>query len=295
MARKFFFALVFTFLLSPVNCLDASAQNAADHAVSTSALAASYPNTEAGFRQFLSDYITTAKTGNLTLLNSAVEATDIPDYEHWFLKTYPGPGESWIEPYAKGLNNNHILMKNLLTYIAQQEGELVVRKVKENPQGDKGMEWGMLHAAALPVDLYNARWKQLDENPGEKHDLLVGYFYYIDGGFRWDSNIREVSGPKYRVDPIYPYPTDGKHPAGKIMLKFNILINGSVSKSDISVLQPNGFSTDAKLVEAAKTAVEQWRYWPPNLFGVSNDVNKIAIINVAPPANTAHGPQEKTK
>jgi TonB family protein len=295
MARKFFFVLAFTFLLSQANCLDASAQDAANHAVSPSAIAASYPNTEDGFRQFLSDCIATTKTGNQVLFNSAVEATDIPDYEQWFLKTYPGPGESWIEPYAKGLNNNHILMKNLLTYIAQHEGELVVRKVKENPQGDKGMEWGMLHAAALPVDIYNARWKQLNESPTEKHDLFIGYFYYINGGFRWDSNIREVSGPKFRVDPIYPYPSDGKHPSGKVLLKFRIQKDGSVSKSDISVLQTNGLLTDSKLAKAAKKAVEQWRYWPPNLFDVSNDVNKIAIISVEPPAVSAHGSPETPK
>jgi hypothetical protein len=281
MFRKRLPALFLT-LICQLSGLFLYAQDAALQTIPSQSIASQYPNSEDGFRRFLSDCVNTAKIGTQAQLNSAIVATDIPNYDQWFLSTYPGPGKSWIEPYAKGLNNNHILLKNMITYIAQHDGELVVRKVIDNPQGDRGKEWGMLHGEALPVDIYNARWKQLNENPTEKHDFLIGYFFYIDGGFRWDSGIREISGPEYRVDPIYPYPSDGKHPSGKVMLKFKILMDGSVSKNDITVYASSGFSQDPWLVDAAKKAVAQWLYWPPNLFDGSNEVYKVAMIDVIP-------------
>jgi hypothetical protein len=152
-----------------------------------------YPNTRDGLYQFLTNCIAAAKSGNQSQVDADVKSMEIPDYANWFRETWPGPGESWIGPYGKTLQGNESSMKNLLTYLAHQDGTFIVRKVNDSPEPGKGMEWGMLHAAARPVDLYYAGWKHDTEHPVHGRDVPIGYFYFINGGFRWDSLVRFFS------------------------------------------------------------------------------------------------------
>jgi hypothetical protein len=50
------------------------------------------------------------------------------------------------------------------------------------------MEWGMLHNSRTPLDMYYASWKSAPGAPDE----WIGYFFYVDGMFRWDSTLSRV-------------------------------------------------------------------------------------------------------
>jgi hypothetical protein len=273
------------------------AQEPGNPATSPPTAAKLYPNTTAGFHEFLTDCITAAKATDQSELGSLIASTAIPNYEQWFRKTYPGPAESWIGPYGKELRDKQILMKNLLSYLAHQNGELVIKKVIDSPDEGKGMEWGMLHAAAQPVDIYFASWNAESALSEQAYNLPIGHFYFIDGAFRLDSLIRYSNAPIYRVDPIYPYPSDGNHPVGLVLLGFKILEDGSVSRTNIkaSSNQSHGFSSDPKLIKAAADALMQWRFRPPNLYVLGDEMALTEIIKVAPLTAAGVTSQDNTK
>jgi TonB family protein len=101
--------------------------------------------------------------------------------------------ESWIEPYEKDLPQHEREFQQLLEGLAKTDGQLVLRKVNDDPEPGKGMEWGMLHSAKAPLDIYFAAWKTEANQNGRP--VAIGYFYFIDGKFRWDSLILVFSIP----------------------------------------------------------------------------------------------------
>ena len=72
---------------------------------------------------------------------------------------------------------------------AQDDGEIRVRKLVDKPGGNRDMEWGMIHNSRTPLDIYHADWKSGTGAPNE----WIGYFIYINGGFRLNSTGRRVA------------------------------------------------------------------------------------------------------
>jgi hypothetical protein len=248
----------------------------------------SFPDTREGLRQFLGECILSAKSNDKKKLDSELRGTEIPDYANWLPATWPGPGPSWVEPYGRDLSKNEAQFRRLLVYLARQEGELIIRKVNDEPQGGKGMEWGMLQSMARPVDIFYASWKREPGPPVDERDLPIGYFFYVNGGFRWDSMTHFSSTSLvHRVDPVYPYEVDGKHPAGTVILRFTVARDGTVKAGTIQAMPGPKFATDPKLIKAASDALKQWIYRPPSLYGNSEETVSFARIVVAPsaPAN----------
>jgi hypothetical protein len=58
--------------------------------------------------------------------------------------------------------------------------------VNDEPQPDRGLEWGLLNSANKPLDYYFASWKM---SSNDIYGEPIGYFVFIDGMFRWDSLI----------------------------------------------------------------------------------------------------------
>jgi hypothetical protein len=103
---------------------------------------AGFPDTEDGLKQFLTQTI--ARANNHRSLVASVKSTEIPNFVAFFRITYPGPGDSWIGPYGSGLQQNDERIEGLLTFLSHVDGEVFVRKLVDDPNGDHGMEWGML-------------------------------------------------------------------------------------------------------------------------------------------------------
>jgi hypothetical protein len=78
--------------------------------------------------------------------------------------------------------------------LAQGEGEIQIRKLVDKPGGDRDMEWGMIHNSRTPLDIYHAGWKSSTAAPDE----WGGYFIYIDGMFRLESQGRRISVVRVR-------------------------------------------------------------------------------------------------
>jgi hypothetical protein len=149
-----------------------------------------YPNTPDGLRDFLSELREADKSGDQAKVDSMIKQTEIPEYRNWFCSVYiPGSGLSWAIPYGNSLAQNEQSFKALWEKLAQDDGEIRVRKLADKPGGNRDMEWGMIHNSRKPLDIYHADWKSGTGAPNE----WIGYFIYINGGFRLNSTGRRVA------------------------------------------------------------------------------------------------------
>jgi TonB family protein len=269
-------------LLVVLNALALQAQQSAD----TTASQVAYPNTVDGLRNFLRDMRTYAARGEQDKLAAAIKQTEIPNAADWFHKTYPESANSWIGPYRKGLKQRDREMQGLLQSLATANGDFFARKVNDSPQPGKGYEWGMLQSMRQPVDIYFANWRDPQPNPSAI-DKPIGYFMYIDGGFRWDSLVTFVltmkpdknpatlpEGAAYRVgggvsvpkaiyhpDPQYPIAArDSNLPATVILW---VIVGPDGLPHEIRVAQAAGHGFDENAIEA----VQKWRFKPAKKDG----------------------------
>jgi hypothetical protein len=173
-----------------------SAPDTLNESQTQAAGSAQYPNNLDGLREFLSELRAAAKSGDQVKVDSMIKQTEIPEYRNWFLSVYvPGSGLSWAIPYGNNLVQNEQSFKALWEKLAQDDGEIRVRKLVDKPGGNRDLEWGMIHNSRTPLDIYHASWKSRTGAPDE----WIGYLIYIDGMFRFDSLVRRVS--VVRVSP----------------------------------------------------------------------------------------------
>ena len=165
---------------------DPGTPNGAQQAAGT----AQFPNTPDGLREFLTELRAAARSDDQPKVDSMIKQTEIPEYRNWFCSVYmPGSGLSWAIPYGEHLAENEQSFKALWEKLAQDNGEIRIRKLVDKPGGGRGLEWGMLHNSRTPLDIYNADWKSRNE----ASDEWIGYFIYLDGMFRFDSTVHKVS------------------------------------------------------------------------------------------------------
>ena len=117
-----------------------------EQSVSSPATAApsTYANTSQGLKQFLEDIRTAAKRGDGDKVDAFVKGMEIPDCDAWLHKMYDSDkADSWMGLCeAKVLGPKENSMRELFAHIAEEDGEITTRKVNDNPQPGKGLEWG---------------------------------------------------------------------------------------------------------------------------------------------------------
>jgi hypothetical protein len=166
---------------------------------------APYANTAEGLKLLLNDMRTAAKSGDETSLASFIKNTEIPDCGAWLHKMYAtdkaDSGMALCEGESRDPRERDLTQ--MFRRIGKVDGEFVTRKVNDNPEPGHGLEWGMLQAIRQPLDIYWAGWLASTE-PNESGADPVGYFMFIDGGFRWDSTITSLRLSK--INPVIDQP-----------------------------------------------------------------------------------------
>lgn len=249
-----------------------------------------YANTAEGLKQSLSDMRAAAKEGNGERLAALVKGTEIPNCDAWLHKMYDSDkADSWMGLCdAKVLASKEKSMHELFNRLAHEDGRILTRKVNDNPQPGKGLEWGWLQAIKQPLDIYWASWLPSGE-PKESEADPIGYFMFIDGEFRWESGIQSFKPSQTRranivmpkltkkVDPVYPAGASANHISGTVRVYFVIGADGVVHINPHATKE-DGFSDDPDLVKAAADAVRQWRYQPLTIDGKPVDMDFHADI-----------------
>jgi TonB family protein len=246
-------------------------------AAPASATASTYANTTEGLKHLLLDMRKTAKDGNEAKLAALVRDMEIPNCDAWLHRMYDSDkADSWMGLCeAKFRDPRERDMRELFGHLAKQDGEFITRKVNDNPQPGKGLEWGWLQAIKQPLDIYWAGWLPTSESEADP----IGYFMFIDGAFRWESSIQsfkqsqtkathsKIVFPKLikKVDPIYPPEAAARNVVGTVRVYY--VIGGDGLVYNAHAISGEGLSDDPLLRKAAEDAVRQWRYLPLTIDG----------------------------
>ncbi|MGB9068859.1 MAG: hypothetical protein WCC21_09830 [Candidatus Acidiferrales bacterium] len=177
--------LVFSFLSGSIPTR--SQEPTASHPASA-AEASKYPDTKAGLQQFLNDISETARDDDSQKLGMLVKSMEIPNCDAWLHTMYESEkADSWMSQCdARTLRTNEQSLIERFNGLAKADGEFIVRQVNDDPEPGRGLEWGWLQAIRRPLDIYFVTWKP-EERPTTEP---IGYFLFVDGGFRWDSAIQ---------------------------------------------------------------------------------------------------------
>jgi len=187
---------------------------------------------------------------------------------------------------SKTLRSQEKSMEELFAGFAKEGGEFSTRKVNDNPQGGEGgLESGMVHGGKEPLEVYFASWKSPNQSKEAKGEP-IGYFYFLDGGFRWDSLISfpkiKISNAKIvpaelikKVEPVYPADAAAQHISGTVRVYY--VIGGDGAVYNAHALSGEGLSEDPSLRKAAEDAVLQWRYQPATMDGKPIQTNAVTV------------------
>jgi TonB family protein len=242
------------------------------------AAASQYADTTESFYRFLHDILDATKNGDKQRVSYLMKSTEIPNCDAWLHQMYKSDSaDSWM-----GLCDPKILatkeksMEEQFAALTHEQGDFSVRKVNDNPEGGPGgYEAGMVVGAKVPLEVYFAWWKAAKEP--ELRGNALGYFYFLDGSFRWDSGT--IAFPKIKistakivhaqlikkVDPVYPPDASAQHITGTVRVYY--VIGGDGKVYNAHALSGEGLSEDPSLRKAAEEAVLQWIYQPATMDG----------------------------
>jgi TonB family protein len=188
-ARKFSLSLLTVSLLL---ALPVRAQESAGPSAPPSSVPVTYPDTADGLRRLLQTMLAATANNDQRALWILIKDTEIPNYRDWFISAFGREqGLSWAQPYAKELASNESNLQFLLNDLDGKEGAFATRQVNGTQRAGNQMEEAMQELAANtnhPVDIYYADWNA-SAGGGDSKKVPIGYFMFIDGKFRWNSNV----------------------------------------------------------------------------------------------------------
>jgi TonB family protein len=261
----------------------------------TQTTTSAYPNTTHGLRQLLQDMLAAAKNGETEKLSAFVKDLRIPNCEVWLHKMFDAEkaDRGMASCDSKNLTSEERSLVELFLHLGKREGNIVIRKVNDQPQPAYSRDWLWLHAVRSPLDIYDASWEAHDRPENLSGESVGGgYFLFIEGGFRWESepqfvapkiNMATFIPPKLikQVQPAYPPAAEAQHIGGTVRLEFVVGADGAVYNAH--ALAGNGLSDDPSLIKAAKDAVLQRHYQPATVEGKPiQAAGVLATITFAP-------------
>ena len=178
------------FLSAPVHAQTAAKAKATTEQ-KTAARPPKYPDSADGLKLLLQDVLGSGKLGGSPKLAAFVYDLEIPDYANWFPKAFgKETGDAWAKSYDGATDFLTVELQALFIRLAEQNLEIVTRKVSGAPQSDA--EQRALQRFQQPVDVFFAGSRPRPDASGDSasaSDILIsplGYFWFIDGKFRWD-------------------------------------------------------------------------------------------------------------
>ena len=140
------------------------------------------PNSPEGLHGFLDSAVAAAKSGDVDKLTRMVKNMEIPNCPSWVAAHEPD-NQGWADLCNHTfLDNREKSMRDPLTRISQQYGEIAVRSVNKSSQPGTERVW--LQELKRSVDMYFAEWRKTGTASDPQADQ-IGYFLFIGGSYRW--------------------------------------------------------------------------------------------------------------
>jgi TonB family protein len=217
----------------------------------------------------MADVLDSARRGYEEKVARSIKDMEIPDFKTWSATAFvQDKAKNWSDAYGAGLERNEAAFEKLFVQLAQLRGQISTRKINDSPQTAEGPELAVLSSLKQHTDIYVAEWRDAI-TAADANGEAIGYFFFLDGKFRWDSTVTlprprstssAIAPPRLvkRVDPIYPLEARTAGVGGPVTLRIKVQIDGRPLFEGV-------VSGDERLVQAAKDAVLQWHFEPASV------------------------------
>jgi len=242
-----------------------------------------YPDTIDGLRELLQELVAAIQKGDTQENSRITQSLVLPDYKTWFVQVFgTTAGGGVADLYSESLRHPGPSVSDSLRGVVQ-DGKTNIRVKRFEPTDDSLPEWyvrPLATAMQKPTALYRADAYKDQESSWN----FPGYFFYVDGGFRFVSlyAFRDVPGVMparirvggnvqaasitHFVHPTYPLDAKMKHIQGTVMLHAIIGKDGRITNLEFLGGPP-------ELKKAAMDAVQKWIYKPTLLLGKPVEVD----------------------
>ena len=255
-------------------CLHAKQGTPAIPSQATPQTAVSYPDSPTGLQHFLEDLFAAIKNSDKSKTDSLWQSTVLPDHAAWFTRVFGDKeGPAVDANYAKQLTNSASGPTKVFTYSADLQTVKFVVMPLSQAAVSRPDSWAKPIYLSLrgPMSAYRAE----AIGPGNVDSHMLGYFFYVDGGYRQIdelvfsglSSTKQYTGLPYisgaeaqmlllqGAPPVTPTLVNRQGISNTVMLNIVIDVLGQVKSATI-------LSGDLVLGNAARAAVLGWRYRP---------------------------------
>ena len=105
---------------------------------------------------------------------------EIPDAQAWYLANFGKSGLETANSYKENLLASEERFRNQMVVFAREDGYFSVKK-----QDAKKVYPSLVTAP----EVFLAAWGSISVSGEHPDETPFGYFFYVDGKFRWDSTI----------------------------------------------------------------------------------------------------------
>ena len=235
---------------------------------------AAAPDSPRALQDFLEDLISAIKSDDKPKIDSLWRSTVLPEHAAWFASEFgDSEGAALDAAYAKQLTSAATGPGKTYTYVAGLDSVKLVVLPLAQAAVSRPDSWAEIIQLAMKVPVPVFRAEAI--GPGSATSYMLGYFFYVGGGFRLiDENVFDAfsvaKGPPRMAylssaeaqmlllqssPPITPPLLRKDGISNAVMLELIIDVLGQVQSASI-------LSGDLTLGNAARAAVLSWRYQP---------------------------------
>jgi hypothetical protein len=145
---------------------------------------APHPDNAQALKQQLKDMRELARSRRWDQLRTMITNLEFPDAPAWYLANFGTPGLETANFYENNLRKSQERLENQMIEFAREDGYFSVKK-----QNAKKVFPSLLTAP----EVFLAAWERISAYGGGPSETPFGYFFFVDGKFRWDSTIMWVN------------------------------------------------------------------------------------------------------
>jgi TonB family protein len=249
-----------------------------------------YPDSPVGLRDFLQTLITAIKSNDKSIIEPLWSSTLLPNHAAWFAQVFGEQEGARLETnYTKQLATSASGPGVAFQVVAGLDNLTIQVLPLAQAAVNRPDSWAKPIYLSMkePIHAYRAEAK----SAGESSSHMLGYFFYVDDGFREIEELVFSALSATKRSPGLPYisaldaqlllmqsaqpvaPPGAKRPgiSNTVMLDVIIDVLGQVRSARI-------LSGDLVLGNAARTAVLGWRYRPFIQNGRAVDVETTVTV-----------------
>jgi TonB family protein len=291
-ATRFFvlssFAAVLTVCATPSRAFSQEGNNGTASSLSPS----SYPDSPEGLRNLVETIFGAIRLGDKAKTSAYCSNLLISDHAAWFVKVFGSTEGSRLDAkYGGVLAANPSLFSDLFaTSLFHNRTNLKVTILQHPVDSGPRLAQVALQTMAMPVPLYYLEGR--NDDPKDPFPVSgIGYFVYVDGGFRFlPTEVLEAlstapplriripesvlrSQITYKVAPVYPDQAKAGGIKGDVVVHIVVGTDGAVKEAAV-------VSGDPALGQAALDAVRQWKCRPTLLNSKPVEVDSTVTVRL---------------